>query len=91
MCYEETERTLSLGRGLFAFEHDQRALLIVRGDVLDQVDDQRTAYLSLSLSLFYSFSASLWCAFDVLFFFVCRRSRQGMNISSHVAARPVAE
>lgn len=41
----DTERTL--GEGLFAFELDHRALLIVRSDARDKVDDQRTMCLSI--------------------------------------------
>lgn len=42
----DTERILG---GLFAFKLDHRALLIVRGDARDKVDDQRTIYISLSM------------------------------------------
>lgn len=43
LCFPDTEHTLE--EGLFALKLDYRALLIVRSDTRNKVDDQRTTCL----------------------------------------------
>lgn len=75
----DTERTL--GEGLFAFKLDHRALLIVRGDARDKVDDQRTTCLYpcnystlMSFSLFVT-AAEAWISLSAAVRIIVWRSK----------------